>query len=323
MTKRTKLSVIATGAVMVLVLALGVTAVFAQTGDGDVAPDTGSQTLPPLQPEGQRGIRGSNGMPGQFGPPEGLTAKDELLADALNIDLETLEAAQESARATAIEQALAEGLITEEQAEMLLESPHGFGFHRGRGSRGFGESIDHEANLAEALNISIEELQDARQAAHEAALAELVDAGYLTEEQVDLMAAQQALKEAIDREALLAEVLDVSVTELEAARTDRESMAALIEESGLTRAELTGAMQAAHEAAVEQAIEDGVITSEQYEALQSAGPAGRGFGGGHGCGGHGRGGQQGFPGQGGPGGNSEFRGFGQPSGAPSTTGASI
>ena len=67
-----------------------------------------------------------------------------------------------------------------------------------------------EAMLADALNISVEALQEAQQEAHEVALAELVDAGYLTEEQVGLMTAWQALKEAIAHNELLAEVLGVA-----------------------------------------------------------------------------------------------------------------
>lgn len=319
MTKRTRLSLIVGGVTLVLVLILGATAVFAQSdGAGeDAVPE--DETPVPEQPSDQPSWPGHHGMPGRFGLPEGLTSKDELLADALNVDIDTLEEARETARVAAIEQALAEELITEEQAEMLLDGSFGFGFHRGHRFHGFGGSIDHEILLADALGISVEELQAAQQQAHAAALAELVDAGYLTEEDVELMAAREALKEAIDRDALLAEVLGITVAEVEQARVNRDSMAALIEDSGLSYAEVAEAMQAVYEAAVQQAIEDGVITAEQYEALQNAGPIGLGFGG-HGRGGHGFGGH-GRPG--GLGGNGAFYGSGQPFGAPATSGTSI
>lgn len=319
MTKGTRLSLVVGGAMLMLVLILGATAVFAQSdgADGDVVPE--DETPLPEQPYNPPGRTGRHGMPGQFGLPEGLTSRDELLADALNVDIETLEEARQSARVAAIEQALAEELITEEQAEMLLNGSFGFGFHRGHGFHGFDDSIDHQALLADALDISVEELQAAQQQAHEAALAELVDAGYLTDEEVELMAAREALKEAIDRDALLAEALGVTVAEVDEARVNRESMEALIQNSGLSYAEFAEAMQAAHEAAVEQAVEDGVITAEQYEALQNAGPIGHGFAG-HGRGGHGFGGH-GRPG--GFGGNGFFGNTGQPSGASTTSGASI
>lgn len=318
MTIRNKLSLLAASAVLVLALTLGVTAVFAQSDGDDASPDT--QETVPQPPFGDHGFRGQRGFPGQFGQPEGLTAKDELLAEALGIDVETLTAAREAAREAAIEQALAEGLITEEQAEMMLDGSFGHGFHRGPGFHGFGTAIDHEALLADALDISVEELQDAYQQAHEAALAELVAAGYLTEEEAELMQARQALREAIDHQALLAEVLGVSEAELEEAQANRETMAALIEESGLSVAEFREAMQAAKVAAEEQAVDDGVITAEQYEALQDAGAGGFGFGGpGYGgpCrGGHGRPGGFGGPAFGG-------RGFNQPSSVTSPTANSI
>ena len=320
MTKRMRLSLLSVGAIVALVLALGVSAVFAQTDSDDPIPDTEGETTTPVQPWGQRGFPGQRGM-GQHGMPEGLTAMDEHLADALNIDLDTLQEAREAARVNGIEQALDEGLITEAQAELLLENAFAFGFHRGDCLGASEGAIDHEALLADALNISVEALQEAKQEAHEAALAEMVESGYLTENQALLMAAQDALKDAIDRQALLADVLGVSPSELEEARGDREAMAALIEDSGLTYAELAEAMQAAHSAAVDQALEDGIITSEQYEAIQEAGVMGPGLGGPGGFGGmrgHGRGGHGGF---GGPG---AFPGFGQqPFSAPMSTGASI
>ncbi|UCG23223.1 MAG: hypothetical protein JSW55_13815, partial [Chloroflexota bacterium] len=98
--------------------------------------------------------------------------------------------------------------------------------------------------------------------------------------------------------------------------------AALIEDSGLSFVELAENMRAAYEAAVDQAVEDGVITAEEAEALQEA-RAARGLFGGHGSGGRGFCGRGSFPGRGMQGGNSGFRGFGQPFSAPAPTGTSI
>ncbi|MGD8585235.1 MAG: hypothetical protein PVJ75_07795 [Chloroflexota bacterium] len=321
MTKLSKLSLLAVGAILALVLVLGATAVFAQSGGNgdDAVPEEGitvpeDETTVPETPSDRLEFHGHHGMPGDFGPPEGLTARDELLADALDVDVETLTAARGTARTAAVEQALEEDLITEEQAEMLLNGD--FDLHHGRGFKGFAGTMDQKALLAEALDISVEELEAAEQQAHEAALAEMVDAGYLTEEEALVMTARGALKEAIDRKALMAEVLNLSETELDEAMANRESLATLIENSGMTVEEFQTAMQAALEAAVAQAAQDGVITAEQYEALQNAGLDsfgldGRGFGG-HGCGGHGRHGG-GFGEFGGPAGNGHFLGTEQPS----------
>jgi hypothetical protein len=322
MRKLTKVALLATGGMLILVLALGASIVFAQGNDNgsDAVPEDETtvpeddSTVPGTQSEQPQASPVCPGGYGHAGLPEGLTSRDQLLADALGVDVETLQAARESARAAAIEQALAEDLITQEQADMLLNGD--FGLHRGHGFQGFGGSIDSEALLADALGISVADLQAAEQQAHEAALAEMVDSGYLTEEEAQLMAAREALEQAIDRKALMADVLGISQTELEDALSSHESMATLIENSGMTADEFQAAMQAAYQAAAEQAVADGVITAEQLDALQSAGLDTFGLGG-HGFGGHH--GSGAFGGHGGPG---RHGGFGVP-GAMDNGGASF
>ena len=178
----------------------------------------------------------------------------------------------------------------------------------GRGLPGFdrhmfGSDIDYDALLAEALGISVEELQAAQQQAYSAALDQAVENGDLTAEEADLIRAQQALKASIDPEALQAEALGMSVEELQAARDAGTSMSDILTEQGLTSAEYRTALQAAYEAAVQQAVSDGVITQEQADLVLSSGmrvlPGMEPFGrdGGHG----GRGGHGGPEGFGGPG----------------------
>ena len=97
------------------------------------------------------------GMPDRFGGerPE-LTGGDELLADALGITVEQLQEAREEARLAAIDQAEAEGLLTEEQAEQLRSAPHGFLGRFGRGGAGIFDDTDgHESFLANALGINV------------------------------------------------------------------------------------------------------------------------------------------------------------------------
>lgn len=176
-------------------------------------------------------------------------------------------------------------------------SPHGmlpfgdFGHRDGFGRYG-GARDDRDEYLAKALGITVEELQAARDQAFRESIADAVAEGLMTQEQADLMLAMQALKGTIDRQALLAEALGMTVDELEAALSGGQSLSDLMAEQGISASELQTKMQAAYEAAVQQAVADGVITQEQADAILSGG--GMNFFGGHGHGGrHGRGGYHG------------------------------
>ncbi len=297
MVSRKKRALLLVGAAVALVLVLGVTAVFAQATDSSDSGSTSNALLPLAHP------------PGRGGFAEDVRPGNELLAEALGISVEELQAAQEEVQVAIIEQAVEDGLITEEQAQQFLEGNFAFrgpkfGFAGRGGFHGFGQDVDREALLAGALGISVTALQAAQEEARAAGLAEMVDNGYLTQEQADMIAARQALKEYIDREALLAGALGISVADLQSALEDGTSLPALIEELGLTFAEVAEAQQAAHEAAVQEAVEDGVISQAQADQILSGSFGGRGFGGfggSHGFGG-GRGGPGGSHGFGGPGG---------------------
>lgn len=232
------------GGLLVVALVFGAFVTFAQTGADDAdetTPDTpaeeGSEVLPPAPRNWGWHHRGF------MNPEAGDKISDEtLLAEELGISVEELREAHETARAAVIEQAVADGLITQEQADQLL-SGEGM-FHRGFGP-GFA-GTNHEGYLAEALGISVEELRAARQAVQADKLAALVESGRLTQEQADLMIARQAVQSYIEREAL--------------AET----------------------MRSAYEAAVEQALADGVITQAQADQLLEGYQGFNGFGGGHG-----------------------------------------
>jgi hypothetical protein len=115
---------------------------------------------------------------------------EEALAEALGITVEELQAAHEEAFAAAIEQALDEGLLSQEQADNLLSGDR-FG-HRGRhGFRGFGGDMNE--HLAEALGISVAELEVAQAKARDTVIAEAIEAGTITQEQADLMNARDAV----------------------------------------------------------------------------------------------------------------------------------
>lgn len=125
--------------------------------------------------ESRWGGRGMNG------------AGSEELAQALGISVDELVAAHEKASEAAISQALEQGLITEAQAgQMRSAARPGMGLHMGRGMLGAG-TIDYHALLADALGITVDELNTAMQSVHQAHLAQMVASGVITQEQADQM----------------------------------------------------------------------------------------------------------------------------------------
>lgn len=105
---------------------------------------------------GGEGGWGAHGGPGGFGPggfgPAGGADRGQLLADALGISLDELHAAQEQAFTKGLDQAVADGRLTREQADLMLA---------GRLLRTL---IDRQALTAQILGMTPEELQ----AAHDA-----------------------------------------------------------------------------------------------------------------------------------------------------------
>ena len=132
------------------------------------------------------------------------------------------------------------------------------------GPRGHHGSGGDEDALAEALGITVEELQAAREQMRAQRLAQAVEDGTLTQEEADNIQAMQAVKEYIDRQAILAEILGMTVEEIEAAREDG-SLSDIM--ANITPADLQEQMQAAMETAVNQAVADGAITQAQADLI--------------------------------------------------------
>jgi hypothetical protein len=228
--------IVKVGAIVFVVVLIGAllggAAVFAQD-EAPAQPATGNGTF------GRGAGRGASGA--------GLLAADEVvhqaMADALGISVETLDAemaagkslvviaaeqgvdigvvrdAMEAARAGALEQAVAEGLITQEQANWMQNQGNrgragaAGGPHLGDEAHGLGlvdETAVHEA-MAAALGMSVEDLdaalaegktlvviaaeqgvdigvvRDAMQAARADALQTAVAEGLITQEQANWM----------------------------------------------------------------------------------------------------------------------------------------
>lgn len=231
---------IAGGIAALAVVAMAVTAL-PQTASAQGGPDNATPSRPFAHPQ-QAGID-----------------KEQLLADALGITVEDLQAAHEKAFEAALDQAVAKGLITQTQADFLKE-------HQGIAQRGLNMiaplqhfanvDIDMEALLADALGITVEELQAARDAAFEAGLAQAVADGRITQDRADMMKAQHDLDQYLKDQGLPEQLRSV------------------------------------YEEAIQKAVEDGVITQEQADEILSR--PGIGFGmppmagpdGFHGRGGH-------------------------------------
>ena len=168
------------------------------------------------------------------------------------------------------------------------------GLHHGFMSSG---GSTHDEYLAEALGITLEQLQAARRTAMAAYLADAVTAGDITQEQADLALAKYALRDVIDQKVLLAEALGMTEEELQAALDDGQSLSDLMTTQGIDADTLQTNMQAAYEAAIARAVADGVITQAQADAVLGQ-DTNFGLFGGHGRGGrghHGRGGSWSLP----------------------------
>ena len=208
----------------------------------------------------------------------------QLLANALGITVDDLQAAYQAARDAAIDKAVEEGLITQEQAD-VMKVWGGFsrrgtfgGFvraPRGAAKGVANDIIDENALLADALGITVDELQAARETANQAAIEQAIAEGLITQEQADAMQARKTLMSYLERDVLLAKALGMSVEDLRAAYADGETLTTLMDEKGLDAATVREKLQAAYTEALAQAVEDGVITQEQADAMSQDG---RGFG---------------------------------------------
>lgn len=165
---------------------------------------------------------------------------DQLLAAALGVSLEELEAARETARTqsadAALAQAVADGKLTQEQAD-ALKTLQGLGNGRFQHRLPFAVG-DYDDYLAQALGVTIDELASARDAAIEAGIQQALAEGEITQEQADKMLMRLALHDYLQTE-----------------------------------------MDAAYQSAIQKAVVDGVITQEQADALlsQDRGAFGRGM----------------------------------------------
>ncbi len=230
--------------------------------------------------------------------------RDEILAQALGISAADLQAAREDgqnprqlvtdlgldpatvrqnlaeARDAAIEAAVANGLITPEQGQLLSgnrrpirpERPN----PRARANRAYQERGIHrgreilDAALADALNISVDELKAARQEALATTVQQALDEGRISGERADLILARAALARAVEPDDVLALALGISTDDLQAARDQGQTLPELVEQLGLDPGSVRENLQFARDQLIDQAVAAGDITEEQAQLLREA-----------------------------------------------------
>ena len=230
---------------------------------------------PTPQPGAQQDSGKSKGWD-RMGP--GMTMDDgvrgQALADALGISLTDLQTAVQKANQAVLDKAVADGLITQAQADAMKAHKGGLPFKGHMAGWLDEQGLDYNALLAEALGITPEALLAAQNTVFEAQLAQAVTDGNLTQEQADMMKARRDLKQDPTFQAAM-----------QAAQDD---------------------LKATYAAAIQKAVEAGIITQAQADQLLTE-PVGRfGMGGMMGGGERGRGGRMG----GGRGGMHGGGGFG-------------
>jgi hypothetical protein len=141
--------------------------------------------------------------------PGGPTANNEYLADALGITQDELTAAQTKAREAGVQKAVEDGLITQAQADAILNKT-------GADLRGVhidlkGTNLDQEQLLADALGISTEKLQAAEETAAKAELAQAVTDGRMTQAQADEITAERALQKYISDKGFFKSAVESAV----------------------------------------------------------------------------------------------------------------
>jgi hypothetical protein len=178
--------------------------------------------------------------------------------------VDELKAAYQKANEAALAQAVKDGLITQSQADQLKANGKAFPFDGRRTGVLKQKGLDYDTFLAQALGITVDQLQAAYAKAYDAQIDQAVTDGKLTQDQADLMKGQRAL---------------------------------------FADPAFKASMQTSFEAAVKQAVSSGVITQAQADAiLKAQSEKGTGMGMpfmGFSGGGHGMGGRLGGPGWGG------------------------
>ncbi|MGB4420790.1 MAG: hypothetical protein WBI29_03265 [Candidatus Saccharimonadales bacterium] len=159
----------------------------------------------------------------------GIGGDDSDVAEKLGKTVEEMTAARTAALEKAVADAVTAGVITQTQADGIkADGYYGWGQLVRLAGEDYASTLDQDKYFAEALGVTVEALNQARADVRAEQLAAAVEAGTITQEQADLIAGQQALA---NSETFQADV--------------RTSL----------------------QAAIQQAVTDGIITQTQADAL--------------------------------------------------------
>lgn len=202
-----------------------------------------------------------------LGRLRGGDQRDAYLAEALGISEEALQTARENAFKAAVQQALDAGLITQSQAERLLDAPRFPRIGLGALLVGPDSGIDMNVLLAAELKISVEELQAAREKAVDLGWEQAIADGKLSEEQVELIKARRALQGEFNFHALALEALGLTQEKIDTYRQERMDRDAILKDLGMTAEEAKAAVRDVFEVAINEAVDAGTITQAQADLL--------------------------------------------------------
>jgi hypothetical protein len=138
-------------------------------------------------------------------------------------------------------------------------------------------AVNQDQLLADALDVSLDELRQARKELQNAAIleavAQAVAAGAITQDEADEILAVKGLSDSISREDLAAEALGIDADQLQEAHRAHKQLPELLNEQGLTPLEFRENLQNAFQEAVEEAAAAGAITQDQADLiLKNTGP---------------------------------------------------
>ncbi len=131
-------------------------------------------------------------------------------------------------------------------------------------------AVTRQTFLAQALGIDEATLAQAQQQATLDWIRYLEQQGQLPADKAALWRARVLAQPYLDPAKLVAQALGLTPEALQQACTDGKTLADLLEQQGLTRQAFARALKQAAEEALQQAVDDGVLTQEQAEALKAA-----------------------------------------------------